>query len=69
MDFRESISILAERAGITLPTLDNSVDSKKQILKEKVYQINEIVANLYHENLYKPFAKTAQEYVKKRKCY
>ena len=32
-----------------------------------MYEINEIVANLYHENLYKSFAKPAQEYVKKRK--
>jgi len=50
-----------------LPTLDNNGDSEKQKLKEKVYQINEIVAELYHQNLYKPIAKTAQEYVKKRK--
>lgn len=65
--YRESIEMLAEKAGITLPTIDNDRDSKKQILKEKVYEINQIVAELYHENLYKPQAKMAQEYVKKRK--
>ena len=37
------------------------------MLKEKVYQINEIAAQYFHENLYKPTAKPAQEYVKKRR--
>lgn len=37
------------------------------MLKQKVYEINEFIAKLYHENLYKPTAKEAQEYVKKRK--
>lgn len=67
VDFKESLEILAERAGITLPTLDNSLDSKKQLLKEKVYQINKEAALYYHETLYKPTSKLAQEYVKKRR--
>ena len=67
IDFREAIQILAEKAGITLPTLENDKDNKRLQLKSKVYEINEIVANYYHENLYKPTSKQAQEYVKKRK--
>ena len=67
IDFRESLEILAERAGIKLPTLDGSVDSKRQELKEKVYQINKEAALYYHQTLYKPTSKLAQEYVKKRK--
>lgn len=67
INFRESIEVLAEKAGITLPTIDAGEDSKRQELKQKVYQINEEVANLYHETLYQPIAKPAQEYVKKRK--
>lgn len=67
LGYRESLEMLAEKAGITLPTTDNDRDNKKQMLKEKVYSINQIVAELYHENLYKPQAKMAQEYVKKRK--
>lgn len=59
--------MLAERAGITLPTIDNGVDSKRQALKEKVYEINKEAAMFYHENLYKQDAKLAQEYVKNRK--
>lgn len=67
VDFKESLEILADRVGIKLPTLENSVDSKRLELKEKVYEINKIVAMHYHETLYKPQAKVAQEYVKKRK--
>lgn len=67
VDFKESLEILADRAGIKLPTLENNVDSKRLELKEKVYEINKLVAMYYHETLYKPQAKPAQEYVKKRK--
>ena len=68
IDFRETIELLANRANITLPTLDNSYqDNKRAILKSKVYQINEIAAKFYHENLYKPTSKEAQNYIKKRK--
>lgn len=67
VDFKESLEILADRAGIKLPTLENNVDSKRLELKEKVYEINKLVAMYYHETLYKLQAKPAQEYVKKRK--
>ncbi|MBE5819319.1 MAG: DNA primase [Clostridiales bacterium] len=67
IDFKESIELLAERAGIVLPTETGSSDDKKQRLKEKIYDINQQVAMFYHENLYKPTAKLGQEYVKKRK--
>lgn len=68
IDFRETIELLANRANITLPTLDNSYqDNKKAILKSKVYEINEIAAKFYHENLYRPTSKEAQNYIKKRK--
>lgn len=67
INFRESIELLAERANIVLPKLENVGDNKTQELKEKIYQINKETAYFYHENLYKPTAKIAQEYVKKRK--
>ncbi len=50
-----------------MPKLENVGDNKTQELKEKIYQINKETAYFYHENLYKPTAKMAQEYVKKRK--
>ena len=65
--FRESIEMLANRANITLPTLDNEQDNKASYLKSRVYEINKQTAQFYHENLYKPTAKVAQEYIKKRK--
>ena len=67
LNFKESLEMLADKAGMALPTSNVEVDSKKQQLKEKVYKINEEVANFYHETLYMPIAKPAQEYVKKRK--
>ena len=66
LNFIETVQMLAERANIQLPTLENSIDSKKEILKDKVYKVNEFTAEFYHQNLYKPQAKPAQEYVKKR---
>ena len=68
LNFRETLELLADRANIQLPTLDSSfADNKRAILKSKVYEINEITAKFYHENLYKPTSKEAQEYIKKRK--
>ncbi len=67
ISFKESLETLADKAGIELPMLENDVDSKLVALKSKVYEINKCAAEFYHENLYKPTAKPAQEYVKKRK--
>lgn len=67
MSFIEAVQNLAARANITLPTIENNVDSAKEELKAKVYKVNEFAAEFYHQNLYKPEAKIAQEYVKKRK--
>ena len=65
--FREALEQLAERTNIQLPTLENSADTAREELKAKVYKVNEFTAEFYHQNLYKPVAKIAQEYVKKRK--
>lgn len=67
MNFVETLQALADRAGIVLPKLENAEEDKVIALKEKIYQINEQSALFYHENLYKPEAKMAQEYIKKRK--
>lgn len=66
VNFLESLQILADRANIQLPTIENSVDSKREELKSKVYKVNEFTAEFYHQNLYKPQAKMGQDYVKKR---
>ena len=65
INFKESVELLAGRAGIELPTSDNFEDDKLAKLKARVYELNKCAAEFYHENLYKPTAKPAQEYVKK----
>ena len=67
LSFIETLDMLANRVGITLPTLENSADDKLIRLKSRVYEINEETAKFYHENLYKPTSKEAQNYIKKRK--
>lgn len=62
----ESLEFLAERSNIKLPTL-NSIDNPQVKLKEKMYAIYADSTIFYHEKLYKPLAKKAQEYVKQRK--
>ena len=65
--FKEAIEVLAEKANITLPTIENNVDSKREELKAKVYKVNNYAAEFYHKRLYETSSKIAQEYVKKRK--
>ena len=67
INFIEAVQMLAERSNIQLPTLEGKGDSAKELLKSKVYKVNEFAANYYHQNLYKPESKIAQEYIKKRK--
>ena len=68
ISFGEAVEMLADRANITLPKVETSEDDKKRLLlQEKVFKVNEAAALFFHENLYKPNAKPAQEYVKKRK--
>ena len=66
INFVEAVQMLAERANIQLPILQDNGDSQREELKAKVYKVNEFTAEFYHQNLYKPQAKIAQEYVKKR---
>ena len=67
ISFPEALETLADRAGVELPVLNSDGDEKLALLKSKVYEVNKCAAEFYHENLYKPSAKIAQEYVKKRK--
>ncbi|MDE5830472.1 MAG: toprim domain-containing protein, partial [Clostridia bacterium] len=68
IEFKEALEILAERANITLPKIElGEEEQKRELLKEKVYQVNKAAAEFFHDNLYTPNAKQAQDYVKKRK--
>ena len=66
MTFNESLEFLAERANIKLPENKNYDDPQTK-LKEKMFSIYSDSTIFYHERLYKPFAKIAQDYVRKRK--
>lgn len=67
ISFFESVKLLANRAGIELPTEAMSPEEeKREKLKENVYKLNKDAAIFYHELLYKPESKAAQNYVKKR---
>ena len=65
--FKDAIEQLAEKTNIQLPKIENPEEDRKEELKAKIYKINQFTAEFYHQNLYKPTAKNAQEYVKKRK--
>ena len=67
ISFVESIQLLADRAGINLPSIGSIEDEKVAKLKAKVYEVNKFSAEYYHKNLYNPTSKEAQEYIKKRK--
>lgn len=67
MSFHETVQMLAERAGVTLPSDLSAEDEEKAKLKAKVYELNKAAAEFYHLNLYKPTSKEAQAYIKKRK--
>ncbi len=67
ISFKESLEFLAERARIELPVAENTDFNKNQYLKDRMYKINAETAIFYHERLYKPLAKIAQDYVKTRK--
>lgn len=67
LSFKEAIEFLADKSGIALPTHSNAEDNEKQNLKKKIYEINELAAQFFHENLYNPTSKSAQNYVKQRK--
>ncbi len=66
LNFKESVEMLANRAGVELPVSGNFEDDKLAKLKSRVYEVNKCAAEFYHENLYKLTAKPGQEYVKKR---
>ena len=67
LDFKDALEVLANRAGIELPKTGSEYDDKKAKLRSRVFEINEMAANFYHENLYLPTSKIAQEYIKKRR--
>ena len=67
LSFKETIEFLAERGRVTLPTVQDEDFNEKQYLKDRMYKINTETTIFFHERLYQPLAKIAQNYVKERK--
>lgn len=67
LSFKETVEFLAERGHITLPANQDEGFNAKQYLKDQMYKVNMETTLFFHERLYLPLAKIAQEYVKERK--
>lgn len=67
LSFKETVEFLAERGHVTLPAEQDEGFNEKQYLKDRMYKINLETTLFFHERLYQPLAKIAQNYVKERK--
>lgn len=61
LDYMESIKLLAERSGISLP--QDGYDDSMQHLKKKIYDINRDTARFFHSFLMSPGGKWALDYL------
>ena len=63
--FPEAVKILADKAGIALPTFENQ-NIKIAPDRELIFRLNEIAADYYHRNLFSAQGKSARQYLLKR---
>ena len=61
LDYMDSIKLLAERSGISLP--QDGYDDSMQRLKKKIYDINRDTARFFHSFLMSPGGKWALDYL------
>lgn len=61
LDYMDSIKLLAERSGISLP--QDGYDDSLQRLKKKIYDINRDTARFFHSFLMSPGGKWALDYL------
>lgn len=66
LDFKDAVEFLADRAGIELPKYEQT-DLKEDRFKERCYMVNKSAMEFFKQELYKPYAKIAQDYINKRK--
>ncbi len=67
LSFREALEFLAERGHVKLPEVQDEEFNEKQYRLSRMNKINLEATMFYHERLYMPTAKIAQDYVKQRK--
>lgn len=63
VDFKEALSILANKAGVELKKINPELKSKKT----RQYEINKITSEFYHKSLTENLGKKAISYLEKRK--
>ena len=65
MDFGQALRFLAEKAGVTIPSKFEREEGKEE--KEKLYQVNEVAAQYFHNLLLNsPDGEKARSYVARR---
>lgn len=64
LDYIESVKLLAERSGVTLP--QDGYDDSLQKLKNTIYDINRETARFFHQHLMTPEGKWALDYLLSR---
>ncbi len=66
-DFHEAVEMLAERAHMVLPELENSEEYERlRSQRERLLSANRLAARFYHETLYKPEGAASLDYLKRR---
>ena len=66
MTYAEAVEHLAKMVGMELPEEENEEEKKRRINKDKALLACKLAARHYFDNLYKPEAKIALEYLAKR---
>ena len=66
LDFLDALRFLADKAGITLPEPDDTVEQQKIKLRKDILEVNKEAGKFYYSNLAGAKGKTAQEYLFRR---
>ena len=67
MPFPEALRLLADKAGVVLPTpQDTHRDEEKDRQRERMLALNELAGQIYHEKLLSPEGQGARDYFKSR---
>ncbi len=66
IEFRDSLKLLAQRAGVELPQYNRAAKDATPDESEALIRINDFAARFYHQSLLSPHGKTALDYLHSR---
>ena len=66
LSFPEAIRMVGEKIGVEVPRFETEKSREVENISTRLYEINNIAASFYQNNLRKPEGKHALEYFKKR---